>query len=264
MTTAVKKKEQAPPPAMMADFAADAGAGFENADKDSYAIPFLRILQSGSKQCKKSDGAYIKGAEEGMLINTVTEALYDGIEGIVVIPVDYQRKFIEWAGTEPGSGLITVHEAAEGLELLKTCYRDDKNNDVLPDGHALMEAREHYVLVVAEDGSTHPAVISMSSTQMKKSRKWMSVMNGLRMQGAGGKAFTPPSFSHLYKLTTVPESNEVNSWMGWRVELVGPVESAEQYGDAKAFRAALHGGKAKADHASMADAPTGDDDDGGF
>ena len=50
----------------------EAGSGFEEATSDSYAVPFLQVLQSGSPQCKKSDGKYIKGAEEGMIFNTVT------------------------------------------------------------------------------------------------------------------------------------------------------------------------------------------------
>jgi hypothetical protein len=74
----------------------DAGAGFEDADANAYAIPFLQILQSGSPQCKKSDGAYIKGAEEGMFYNTVTQELYDGDEGVVVIPCHYMQRFVEW------------------------------------------------------------------------------------------------------------------------------------------------------------------------
>ena len=78
MSTALKKKEEAALPAMMAEsFAADAGSGFENADKDSYAIPFIKLLQSMSPQCKKSNGAYIQGAEEGMLFNTVTEEAHE-------------------------------------------------------------------------------------------------------------------------------------------------------------------------------------------
>ena len=74
---------------MEAMFAGDAGRGLENVDKDCFAIPFLTILQSGSPQCKKSDGAYIKGAEEGMLFNTVTKDLYDETHRILFFPSSF-------------------------------------------------------------------------------------------------------------------------------------------------------------------------------
>ena len=47
----------------------DAGTASENMTADDMLIPRLRILQSGSPQVKKSEGAYIKGAEEGCAYN---------------------------------------------------------------------------------------------------------------------------------------------------------------------------------------------------
>ena len=43
------------------------------------------------------------------------------------------------------------------------------------------------------------ALISMKSTQLKISRKWNSMMAGIKMKGKNGM-FTPASFSHEYKL----------------------------------------------------------------
>ena len=71
------------------------GTGLEEASAGDYAIPFLRVLQSMSPQLKKSDGKYIQGAEEGNLFNTVSEAVYDGTEGVTIIPCAYKKKFIE-------------------------------------------------------------------------------------------------------------------------------------------------------------------------
>jgi hypothetical protein len=62
-TKEVAVKEPAPLPAVI-DFTADAGAGFEDADSSSFALPFLRILQAISPQAKKQNPKYIEGAEE--------------------------------------------------------------------------------------------------------------------------------------------------------------------------------------------------------
>src|SRR3990167_10124688 len=129
------KEEMTALPALQMDFEADAGKGFENADKDAYAIPFLSILQSGSPQCKKSEGAYIKGAEEGMLYDTVTGDIYPGDVGLSVVPVHYRRAFVEWRNRdEGGGGFGGEHDAAEGAALLRQTTRNDKGQDVLSNG----------------------------------------------------------------------------------------------------------------------------------
>jgi len=255
MTTAVKKKEEAQlPAAMMADFEAEAGTGMEAVDKDCTAIPFLKILQKLSPQCEKSDGKYIPGAEEGMIFNTVTEDTVDGLEGIEVVPVLFNRRIIEWEGTESGSGLVAIHDLAAGLELMKGTTRDDKNNDVLPNGHCLVDVREHYVLVVQPDGTTYPALISMSKSQSR--------IMGIRLVGQRGP-FNPPSYSHVYKLTTITERNKDNKpYSNWKCDLVRQVGADEAHlvGEAKMMLEGLRGGTLKADHAQMAEGSAGEED----
>ena len=55
------------------NYEADACAGREGADKDSYAIPFLLVLQPLSPQVVDK---LVPGAEAGMLLNSVTNELY--------------------------------------------------------------------------------------------------------------------------------------------------------------------------------------------
>ena len=74
----------------------DAGSASDNMTADDMLIPRLRILQSGSPVVKKSDGAYVKGAEEGMIFDNVSNQLFSGETGITVVPVSYRRTFIEW------------------------------------------------------------------------------------------------------------------------------------------------------------------------
>lgn len=223
-------------------FEADAGGGFENADAESYAIPFLAILQSGSPQCKKSDGAYIKGAEEGMLFNTVTQQLFDGDEGVFVIPCYYKRAFTKWEDSDKGGfrGEVTASDPVVSAGRVNS-----EGHLIDNEGNLLVDTRTHYVLVRTPDGDYQPAVISMSSTQIKKSRQWMSKMNNIKMKRGDGSLFTPPMFSHMYKVSTVPESNDKGSWFGWKVELVEPLSEAAVYAAAKEFRAAVSSGEVK-------------------
>ena len=82
------------------DFVQDSGMGLENIDRDDLAIPFLKLLQSGSDETKKRHAKYVDGAEAGMFYNTVTKKLYDGEKGILVVPVFYKMTYPEWAPFE--------------------------------------------------------------------------------------------------------------------------------------------------------------------
>ena len=93
------------------------------------------------------------------------------------------------------------------------------------------------------------ALISMKSTQLKVSRKWNSMMMGLKMQGKNG-LFTPPTYSHIYKLKTVQMSNDKGTWFGWDVEKVGPVIDKAIYDMAKNFAISVGKGEIEAKHSS--------------
>jgi len=221
------------------DFGADTGAGFEDADSTSYAIPFLRMLQVTSDQTKKTNAAYIKGAEEGDFYNTVTEKVYKGDRGVTVVPCHFVHKFNAWMPREDGGGLVGTYTASEAVNLNTT--KNEKGRDVLENGAVLSDTREHYVIIVNEDGTFEPALYCLTGTQLKKSKKWMTLMQGIRIQGQ-----TAPMFSQMYKLSPVGESNDQGSWAGVKIEHIGQVTNPEVYQAAKQFREMVRAGVAQA------------------
>ena len=107
----------------------------------------------------------------------------------------------------------------------------------------------HYVMVLGEDGISTPALIVMRSTQLKKSRKWNSMMMSTKLMGKNGP-YTPPMYSQIYRLTTQAESNDKGKWYGWEIERVGSVEDMSVYGAAKAFASSIGNGDVKVKHQS--------------
>ena len=69
-------------------------------------------------------------------------------------------------------------------------------------------------------------------------------MLGLKMKGENG-LFTPPSYSHVYLLKTIAESNNLGEWFGWDITRVGPVEDVDTYHAAKAFAESVSKGEVK-------------------
>jgi len=223
------------------DMEADAQQGAQNISQEDLALPFLKILGQLSPEVNKRDGKYVEGAEPGKIINTVTNALYDTLN---VIPVFYKRQYIEWQdrGTSTGAP-VAIHDADSDIISKTTRGKDYK--DRLPNGNYLDNTASHFVLTVGDNPST--ALISMKSTQLKVSRKWNSMMMGLKMQGKNG-LFTPPTYSHIYKLSTTQMSNDKGTWFGWDVSKVGPVEDANLYNTAKTFAESVGKGEVQAKH----------------
>lgn len=232
---------------------ADAGSGFEETSAESFAIPFLSILQSGSPEVKKSDGAYIKGAEEGMLINSVTKDLF-GEEGVEVIPCYYSHRFIEWGLREQGGGFFG--EYVPNDPIVGTTTRDDKGRNILPNGHQLVDTRNHYVLI-RHNGMLTPALMSLSSSQLKVSKRWMSMMQGMKIKNPTTGMFEiAPMFSRIYRVVTVPQSNDKGSWFGYDFKLVGEVTDQGEYAEAQAFNHACKSGMTKVERKMETEAPS--------
>jgi hypothetical protein len=227
------------------NFASDAGTGFEGAKADDYAIPFLQILQALSPQVKRSDGAYIEGAAEGMVHNTVTNRVIDvQKQPLVVIACAYKRAFVEWRLREKGGGFVAEHAVAPA-----PTERDDRSRDILPNGNQLNDTRTFYVLVLDPDtGTAAPAVLSMTSTQIRKAKAWLMQQNLLKLS-ANGKPYTPPMFASKWAVTTVPEQNEKGSWYGWKFEHAGYLDGPDdpRFVEAREFYRSVSQGVVKAD-----------------
>ena len=222
-------------------FEADADKGSQNMTQEDLALPFLKVLGQLSPEVNKRDGKYVEGAEPGKIINTVSNELYDQIN---VLPVFYKRKYIEWQdrGTSTGAP-VAIHEADSDIISQTTRGKDYK--DRLPNGNYLENTADHFVILMGSSPQT--ALISMKATQLKVSRKWNSMMMGIKTQGKNG-LFTPPTYSHIYTLKTVPMSNDKGSWFGWDVSKVGPIEDKAIYEIAKGFAERVGKGEVQAKH----------------
>ena len=67
----------------------------------------------------EDDPKYITGAKAGMFFNTVTQKLYDGKAGLIVIPCGYKRSYILWGGREGDGGFKGEFEVEQVEEMRK-------------------------------------------------------------------------------------------------------------------------------------------------
>lgn len=167
--------------------------GAENVTTDDMIIPRIELVQALSPARKKTDAAYIEGAEEGMLYNNVTRELYG--EGVTVVPVYYTKQYLVWKDRKSGGGGSNGFRGAFASEALAK----DAIAQLGEEGLEVSDTAQHFVLVKTND-SWQEAVISMAKSKMKVSKRWNSL---IRMTNTD-------SFSRAYKLGAVTETNARN------------------------------------------------------
>ena len=221
----------------------DANKGLEGITQEDLATPRLKVLMALSPQINE-----IEGARAGMILNTATDKLFNGSEGIKVLPCAYVRQYVEWQDRGQGTG-APVNVYGSDSNILAQTTRDNNNKDRLENGNYIETCANHFVLVVEGDGQISPAVITMKSTQLKKSRKWNSMMNGLVLQGKNGP-YNPPSFSRFYTLKTALEGNDKGKWHGWDITASEWITDDDKtlYAQAKKFSDSVRSGKETVKH----------------
>ena len=193
-----------------------AGQGAENITARDTKLPILKILYANSPVLDESDGKFNEKARQGDIYNEITGSLYKGKDGIIVVPCLYINTFNEWKdrGDSPGRP-IAIHTDPS---ILRQTSRGDDGKDRLENGNYVEDTGNHFVYILNKDYvPIESALITMKSTQKKKSKLWNSMIQSRRMQGENG-FFNPPSWATTYKLTTTKESNSQNSWYGWVLE----------------------------------------------
>lgn len=214
--------------------------GLEGASAKDIAIPFLLLMQSMSPAVKKGPDQ-IKGAEEGDFMHSVSKAIFKGDVGVNFILCSFRKQWLEWKPRGAGSGLADIHDTDA---LVDQCKRVDKVGMVLPNGNTLVETAQHYGLIVGEDGSLSRIVLSMSKTQLKKSRQWLSLITNVQVQGSKGM-FNPPAYTYMYRLKSVQETGTEGAYANWLIGESTPCNN-EQFQAALVFSQAVNSGAVKA------------------
>ena len=237
-----------------------AGPSLSKRDAEDYQIPYFNILSKGAPQLEEDDGKYIQGAKLGQIFNTVTNKVYDSL---LVLPVYYRRRFVEWAERGEGSGApinIYTPEQFQKFQMDGKVVRGDDNKERFvgkPDTY-IENTAEHYVIVLEGNGAWSKAIIKMKSTQLKKSRTWNSLMSNQR-RVEGDEIYQPKDFARAYTLSTVKEKNNKSSWHGWVItenkwiDELGLVNVQAIIEDATQFEKSIHSGDIEI-------TPTRDDD----
>jgi len=255
------------------DYGEDAGAGYENTDQSDFAIPFLTVLQTNSPECEKNHAKQIEGAEAGLLMNTVTKELFDGGEGLVVIPCDTSHVFTEWVprdeGGGGGAGFRGIHEIDS--DIVKACKAAAAESGAfgkLPteDKTELVETFYIFGLLLDDVDATEPSAFVMIPFTSTKIKVYKGLLYRLRMFKGN-----PPLFANRVRLSSFPDSNKKGNFYNFKCEpavdndvgasLIAPVIDGEPNPlmvAAKQFQKQIRSGAARGAYESVEGTGDGD------
>lgn len=188
----------------------------QDMDREDIVIPRLTILQSNSPQTQKRESTYVEGCEPGMIFDVVNNVGFDGEDGVVIVPLNFRKTYIEWISREQGGGFVADHGNEVGKALLADCTKDD-TKDILPNGNQLVRTLEYVCFQIKENGF-YPTIISMASSQIKHGLRFNTQLSTYSLNAPDGQRKPAPIYFRAWDFKTQPESNDKGSWFSWMIQ----------------------------------------------
>ena len=175
--------------------------GSEGVEAEDLSIPRVQIIQDLSPQHKKAKAEYIEGAEVGMSFNTATDALY--ADGFIMVPVLFRKEYVIWKDRKAGGGFRGSARSMDEAQKILQSLDDAAQCDII-------DTAQHFCLLISDD-KVQEAVISMSKSQMKVSRKLNTI---IRIDGGD-------RFARAYKVSVIADSSDKGDYYNWKIDQLG-------------------------------------------
>lgn len=181
------------------------GRGNENVGQN-VAIPRVKLLQKMSDEVDKHHANYVKGAEAGHFLNTLTGTNYG--EELYAISITFKTEYVVWRKREAGGGLVGAFSSMPDAQ--NAVSEQEK-----PQDYDITETHTHVLLLKdPETGALEPTPVIMdfTSSKLRISRNWNSQIG---MKGGD-------RFAGLWRIKSVAVENRMgNAFMNLDVDFVG-------------------------------------------
>jgi hypothetical protein len=180
------------------DISKYAGAGQDTIAQQE-SMPMIKILQDMSPEVNKRNENYIEGAEAGMLLFNKDKSLIPAPANI--IPLASKPVYVEWTPRDQGGGMVATHPLSitNDDRYKKVEYTESLGgNDLI--------YTVYWMLLLESDGEWINAMIAMTKTQLKVSRKLAELVAKFRYEEDPEAA--PPTFARSFNLGTSLEKNK--------------------------------------------------------
>ena len=234
---------------LMAKMSQDAETYKDETDVADLTIPRLKLVQSATPQVKKADPSYIKGLEEGDLLDTLTNNFIKGDVGAYIVPVKRKVVFLEWGDIQAGGGL--KNNFGEDPTIYNQTPKNAEGKRIREiDGvkTEIIKTYDTYAYLISPDfKEVKEIVLSLSRSQEKSMRDFNSLIRMLQDPKTGKQL---PEYAGVYKVVTAPVKNDKGSWFVYKFSAAGytlsiPGIGERVYNEAKRFYQTITEGKTK-------------------
>ena len=133
-------------------------------------IPRIKLIQKMSSEVDKNHPEFVKGAEVGMFVNTLTKELYDHM---YVISLNFKVQFTLWRDINKGGGFGGTFDS-EADAIAEQATKDN------PAEWEVVENHTHLIVVINEEtnelGDT-PVIFDFTKSKLATSRSWNSKLS---------------------------------------------------------------------------------------
>jgi len=195
-----------------------AGQGNEFVTARDTKLPIIKLLYASSPVLNDRDPRFDETAALGDVWSETSGRVWKGRTGFFASPCLFINTFNEWKDKGESTGRpVKIHTDPA---IMSETKRDMDGKDRLPNGNYIEDTGNHFIYILDENYNVvEQALLTMKSTQKKKSKMWNSMIGSRRVKGKNG-FYNPPSFSQVYKISTTKESKGDYTWSGWVVEFV--------------------------------------------
>lgn len=212
MSTEITKTEPGTLATIPDDLKQYAGRGTENIGTEDVRPPRLLLCQSGSPQRKPGDAKQIKGLDELMMFNDLSQEIYGtGPLKIIVINM-LGTHYIQFAPMEEGGGVIDFNVKPDDPRTQFTT--NERGERVKP------IATKFYDYLIWLPEKNELAAFSLKSTGLKVAIKLNGLLK-LPLKLEGAVLMDPPSWARTFSLTTAMEKKDAFAWGNYNLKPEG-------------------------------------------
>lgn len=186
--------------------------GNEHVTAADVAIPRLEIVQALSPAVKRGDPGYIKGAEAGMLNNSVTRKLYGG--AVNVVPVHFSMQYLVWRDRKLAEAKRLGAEGGFFGAYQSMAEASSRAEQEGGEAQAvIVQETPTHLCILIEPETFHwvEVIVSMPKTKAKISRTW----NALIRNESGDR------FARVYEVGTTLQKSAKGDFYNYAIKTVG-------------------------------------------
>jgi hypothetical protein len=209
--------------------------GKDNVGQGDLLIPRLSLAQSMTPQLKRTNENYNPDLEEGQFFNSVTGEIYG--DSVTVIPLHFFKQYIQFGEDRR---IVKIYDNEEVPSAASLAFVDGQKPLVT-------EFKNRMSLLLKEDGSIQPVVVSFKSSGLKVAKKWNYLISEKNL----------PGYAYTYNLQSVAVPGDKGEYFSVKVTR-GDFTPAALYENSKQYFAALQDAGVKIDTSGVE--PESDED----